>query len=111
MFAHPWTFVVDIYTGCCHRKSSHRMLPSHLGVGGNVQSLDICKYIIGRCNWTIVHARPLYIHVLVSRLFFVIRHLYLHYLDICSGQLYKTLGVSTWDGFMDIGTQVDDSAR
>ena len=27
-------------TGRCHLKSSHRTLPSHLGVGGNVQLLD-----------------------------------------------------------------------
>ena len=110
-FVHPQTFVVDIYTGRCHHKCSHRTLPSHLGVGGNVQSSDICTYIIGRCNRTIVHARSLYIYVLVCRLFFIIGHFYLHYLDVCSGQLYRTLGVSTWDGFVDIGTQVDNSAR
>ena len=29
-------------TGCCHLKSSHKMLPSCLGVGGNIQLLDNC---------------------------------------------------------------------
>ena len=55
-FVHPWTFVVDVYTTCCHHKSSHRTLPSRLGVGGNVQSSDVCIYFIGRFNQTIVHA-------------------------------------------------------
>ena len=63
-FVLPQTFVVGVYTGCCHHKSSHRMLPSHLGVGGNVQSLDVCTYTIGCCNQTIVHARSLYIYFL-----------------------------------------------
>ena len=53
---HPWMFVVDVYTGRCHHKSSHRMLPSQLGVGGNIQSSDVCIYFIGRFNRTIVHA-------------------------------------------------------
>ena len=52
--------MVDIYTGRCHRKSSHRTLPSRLGVDGNVQSSDVCIYFIGHFNRTIVHAYVLY---------------------------------------------------
>ena len=42
------------------------MLPSRLGVGGNVQLSDVCTYIIGRYNWTIVHACSLYIFLFLS---------------------------------------------
>ena len=86
MYVHLRTFVVDFNTGRCHHKSSHRMLPSHLGVGGNVQSSDVCTYIIGCCNWMIVHARSLYFYILVCRLFFIIGHFYLYYLDVCAGR-------------------------
>ena len=37
-----------VLTGHCHLKSSHRTLPSHLGVGGNVQLLDNCMICFGR---------------------------------------------------------------
>ena len=36
------------------------MLPSRLGVGGNVQSSDVCIYFIGCFNRMIVHACVLY---------------------------------------------------
>ena len=36
-----------VLTGHCHLKSSHRTLPSHLGVGGNIQLLDDCIMYFG----------------------------------------------------------------
>ena len=48
--------MVDVDTGRCHRKSSHRMLPSHLGVGGNIHLLDDCILISGHFNWTVVYS-------------------------------------------------------
>ena len=37
-----------VLTGHCHLKSSHRTLPSSLGVGGNVQLLDIYIMCFGQ---------------------------------------------------------------